>query len=158
MGARIPRQLLLTVAAALCPPTAAPVCRRDAHRKPLYSQKGSCLSLSGLKDPVVMCLDGLIMRIALTVDIQIKANRHSVPLGPSGIYVFTPADSYAEISAWEWGGKANVYPTPPKSSLTHSLSLSLSLSPNSSASNSPPPPKKIMLLKIKLLFRSEWLI
>jgi len=46
-----------------------------------------------------MCLDGLIMRIALTVDIQIKANRRSVPLGPSGIYVFTPADSYAEISA-----------------------------------------------------------
>lgn len=99
MGAHIPWQLLLTVSAALCPPTAAPVCRRDAHRKPLYSHKGSCLSLSGLKDPVVMCLDGLIMRIALTVDIQIKANRHSVPLGPPGIYVFTPADSYAEISA-----------------------------------------------------------
>ncbi len=131
MGARIPRQLLLTVSAALCPPTAAPVCRRDAHRKALYSQKGSCLSLSGLKDPVVMCLDGLIMRIALTVDIQIKANRRSVPLGPSGIYVFTPADSYAEISAWEWGGKANLYPAHPKYSLT------LSLSPNSSASNSP---------------------
>lgn len=85
-----------------------------------------------------MCLDGLIMRIALTVDIQIKVNRRSVPLSPSGIYVFTPADSYAEISAWEWGGKANLYPTPPKSSLALSLSELLHIRPSSPPPNHAP--------------------
>lgn len=102
MGAHIPRQLLLTVSASPSGPPNHSTCLQERwaqKKKPLYSHKGSCLSLSGLKDPVVMCLDGLIMRIALTVDIQIKVNRRSVPLSPSGIYVFTPADSYAEISA-----------------------------------------------------------
>lgn len=83
MGARIPQQLLLRVP----PPRRQHLSageRECGCGKPLYSQKGSCLSVSGLKDPVVMRLDGLITRGALTVDIGIKANprtRRSRSLG-----------------------------------------------------------------------------
>lgn len=90
MGARIPQQLLLTVP----PPGRQHLSTGEREKecgcgKPLYSQKGSCLSVSGLKDPVVMRLDGLITRGALTVDIGIKANAARAALGPSGIYMYS---------------------------------------------------------------------
>lgn len=88
MGARIPQQLLLRVP----PPRRQHLSageRECGYGKPLYSQKGSCLSVSGLKDPVVMRLDGLITRGALTVDIQIKANAVRAAHRPSGIYMYS---------------------------------------------------------------------